>query len=193
MTKFLNQITTYRLILLILIIISSIISIITLLWVFYTHPSEIVEGEGLVDTQITIITTPTTFSMKPITLLVISLFILWMSGLEFLHNFLLKLPKIFKLLMIFFLATILMIYAYETIWNFFIWDTVYELNQGKINIDILTPQLNQMNPTRVNPTFRPYNLVYVTKRDTFYVACSLYGIFFFYRLMNANIHKISEK
>jgi hypothetical protein len=187
--KFVNPITTTRLILLIIIIITSIFSLTILLWDIFTHPFETVEGQGLVDTEINILI----FNMKPITLLVISSFILWMSGLEFLHNFLLKSPKIFKILMIFLLASISMIYVYETIWNFFIWNTAYELNKGNVHIDNITPQLNQMNPTRIQPKFRTYNLVYITKRDALYVACSLYGMFFFYALMNNDTHKKLEE
>ena len=62
------------------------------------------------------------------------------------------------------------------------------LNQGNIHIDILHHQLNQMNPT----AGKPHNFVYVTKRDALYVTCSLYALFFFYRLMNVDTHKIPE-
>ena len=184
-----TPITTERLILLIIMIITGVFSLSILLWSVFTHPSETIEGEGLVDTQLAI----TVFNMKPITWLVMSSFVFWMCGLEFLYDMLLKFPKIFKLLMIFLFALILMIYTYETVWNFFIWDTAYELNQGDVHIDIVTPLTSQMNPTRIEPKFRTYNLVYITKRDALYVACALYGIFFFYRLMNVDIHKIPEE
>jgi hypothetical protein len=188
--KIFTNISREKLIFGIISIIASFVALITFLWVVLNRPPGNIYGEEFVSDEITFLQTSFgALYMKPITIITVSLFVCWIFGLESLRGHLSKLSYLQKRLIFFLLAIVAFIYVYETLLQLLSWNSVYILNNGSIHVDMLHHQPNQM----ISKTLKPYNFVFTTKNNYFYVACSMYGMFFFYKLTNANVHKKLEE
>jgi hypothetical protein len=158
-------------------IIFGIIVLIILLLVFFVHPSEKTVGERFVIDELTFYTPIYEFHFKPITLLVIFSFLFLVFGVESLYSRLIEMDMIIKRLffMFFFLTTF--IFTYETLQNFLMWTSFYILNQGKMSLDELSHQIN-------SAMLSPVNFLFISKLFSLFLFSSLYGLYFFNRIMN---------
>lgn len=167
-----------ELILGVLSIISGIISLIILIFVFFAHPSEKAVGERFVLDELTFYTPLYQFHFKPITLLVIFSFLFLVCGAENLYSRLSKLNLFVKHLFFIFFFLTTFIFAYETLHNFLLWNSFFILNNGKY-IDEIS---NKVNPAMLGPV----NYVFITKIYSLFLFSSLYGLYFFHRLINSS-------
>lgn len=157
-------------------IIAGLVVLSTLVWAFVKYPSEEVVGERFVKDEIQVLPINSDlFHLKPITILIISAFVFWICGLEYLRTRLMILPLPIKRLMFIFFAVIVFVFSFEFIWNFLFWASSHVITPS-IPIDLLYHKLDPF-------MFHPRNFSYATKLSTFYVAMGLYSIYFFNQIM----------
>jgi len=160
-------------------IISALIVLIILLFVFFVHPSEKAVGERFILDELTFYTPFYEFHFKPITLFVIFSFLFLVCGVESLQSKLSKLGLLTKKLFFIFFSLTAFIFAYETLQNFLMWTSFYILNGGKMSLDILS---HQVNPAMISPV----NFLFISKIFSLFLFSSLYGLYFFNRLINSS-------
>jgi magnesium-transporting ATPase (P-type) len=156
-------------------IICGIIVLIILFFVFFVHPSEKAVGERFVLDELTFYTSIYQFHFKPITLLVIFSFLFLVFGAESLYSCLSKISYLKKRLFFIFFFLTTSVFTYETLQNFLLWTSFFILSNGN-SLDEISHQ--------VNPAINPVNYVFITKIFNFFLFSSLYGLYFFHRLMN---------
>ena len=153
-------------------IIAGLVTLMITIWAFTKYPFEQVEGERFVKDEIQVLPILGGIYFKPITIMMVSIFVCWLCALEALREKLTGLPTTLKRLTFISFCVVALVFGYEVIWNFLMWTGAHIINPN-LPLDSLSQQLN---PTIVEPK----NFVYVTKRDTLVFAISLYSMFFFH-------------
>ncbi len=139
------------------------------IWAIAKYPTEPTVGQRFVMDEIPIIPWVGIY-FKPITIIVFLGFLAWASGLESVREYAERLPlQVCRLLVIAF-SLIAPVYAYEVAWNFVMWSDAHILAPST-PVDLLYNNLNASMSLPIDFTF-------ATKRDTLYLAVSLYSVFF---------------
>ena len=141
------------------------------------YPSEYAVGERFVVDELIIPTSLYVFHFKPITLFVIFGFLYWIIGLESWRNKIIRWPRLIKRAIFIFLTLGGFIMGYEFLQNFLMWTSFYIMYGG--NLDLL---YHQMNPAML----KPVNFNFVSKLFLMLFGGSLYGMYFFNRMMQGN-------
>jgi len=163
----------------IIAIFFGLISLSILLYVYFKYPSEQIIGEGFINEELQFLYTPFyRFQFKPITLLLITVLLFWMFGLESKFTYLSKIPVLFKKILFIFFCLVAFVYTFENIQNFFNWYSFFIINTGKIPIDKLISQIKPDMP-------KPLNYTFVSKINTIFWSGALYGIYFTHKLLKA--------
>jgi len=155
-------------------IVAGFVTLAIIIWAFTKYPFEHVEGERFVKDEIQVLPILGGIYFKPITIMMVSIFVCWLCALEALREKLAGLSTMLKRLTFISFCVVALVFGYEVIWNFLMWTSAHIVNPN-LPLDSLSQQLN---PTIVEPK----NFVYVTKRDTLVFAISLYSMFFFQKI-----------
>jgi len=153
-------------------IIAGLITLTIAIWALTKYPFEQVEGERFVRDEIQVLPILGGIYFKPITIMMVSIFVCWVCALEALREELTGLPPTLKRLIFISFCVVALVFGYEVIWNFLMWTSAHIINPN-LPLDSLNQQLN---PTIVEPK----NFVYITKRDTLVLAIGLYSMLFFH-------------
>jgi hypothetical protein len=160
-------------------IIAGLVALAITIWAFVTYPFEQALGERFVRDEIQVLPILGGIYFKPITIMMVSIFVCWLCALEVLRGKLMGLPITLKRLIFISFCVVALVFGYEVIWNFLMWTSAHIINPS-LPLDSLNQQLN---PTIVEPK----NFVYVTKRDSLVFAISLYSMFFFHGLQEKRL------
>lgn len=153
-------------------IIAGLVTLTIAIWALTKYPFEQVEGERFVRDEIQVLPILGGIYFKPITIMMVSIFVCWACALEALREKLTGLPPTLKRLIFISFCVVALVFGYEVMWNFLMWTSAHIINPN-LPLDSLNQQLN---PTIVEPK----NFVYVTKRDTLVLAIGLYSMLFFH-------------
>ena len=153
-------------------IIAGLVTLMIAIWALTKYPFEQVEGERFVRDEIQVLPILGGIYFKPITIMMVSIFVCWACALEALREKLTGLPPTLKRLIFISFCVVALVFGYEVMWNFLMWTSAHIINPN-LPLDSLNQQLN---PTIVEPK----NFVYVTKRDTIVLAIGLYSMLFFH-------------
>ncbi len=151
-------------------IIAAIVTLTITIWAFAKYPFEQAEGERFVKDEIEVLPILGGIYFKPITIMMVSIFVCWLCALEALRERIMGLPTTLKRLTFISFCVVALVFGYEVIWNFLMWTSAHIINPN-LPLDSLNQQLN---PTIVEPK----NFVYVTKEYSLVFAISLYSMFF---------------
>lgn len=173
-TKFLEKELLFG----IIAVIFGLVAVSTFFWTLSKYPTEKTCNEKYALNEIPVFGI---IYLKPMTLIVYSVFISWMCGLESLRTYISKLPIILITLVFLFLCFAAFASSYEVIWNFFVWSDAYLVGGGNTHMDLLYHL-----PTQTSPTAQcPSNFVYTTKLQFLIMSSSFYGIYFFHRILKS--------
>ena len=153
-------------------IIAGLVTLMITIWALTKYPFEQVEGERFVRDEIQVLPILGGIYFKPITIMMVSIFVCWACALEAIREKLTGLPPTLKRLIFISFCVVALVFGYEVMWNFLMWTSAHIINPN-LPLDSLNQQLN---PTIVEPK----NFVYVTKRDTLVLAIGLYSMLFFH-------------
>ena len=153
-------------------IIAGLVTLTITFWAYSKYPFEQAQGERFVKDEIQVLPILGGIYFKPITIMMVSVFVCWVCALESLREKLADLPITPRRLIFIAFCVVALVFGYEVLWNFLMWTSAHIITPD-LPLDSLSQQLN---PTIVEPK----NFVYVTKRDSAILAISLYSMFFFH-------------
>jgi len=162
-------------------IIAGLVVLSTLAWVFLKYPTEQALGQRFVKDEFIFHTPFYMFHFKPITILVISIFVFGVCGLESLRNHLLKLPLVIKRVIFIFFFTAIFVFGYETLHMFLMWTATITVTGEITSLDEIISKPNPLLPYSVNFTF-------ITKWYSLLLFLSLYGLYFMHQIMKASLN-----
>ncbi len=108
----------------------------------------------------------------------------WILGLEGYRNYIARIPRIIKRLIMMFMLLSAFIMMYEFIQTFLVWISFYITYGG--DLDMLYHKINPAMP-------KPVNFNFVSKLYAMFFSGSLYGIYYFLKLDKNTSNIIKDK
>ncbi len=125
------------------------------------------------------------FEFKPISLFIIFGISYWITGLEYLRRFFIRLSTLTKRILFLFSVTCTMVSTYEAAFSFVLW------NSKITSLAIQNPNLTGIAIDKLayfNPIF-PVNLNFSTKIYSLTLFASVYGVYYFHSLIYEKVRK----